>query len=345
MAETVLVTGGMGYIGSHTTVEFLNKGYNVIIVDNLGNSSIEVLDGIYKICGKKPVFYNVDVTNYEKLSNVFKSHPEINSVIHFAAWKAVGESVEQPLKYYNNNLGGMSNLLQVMQENGCKNLVFSSSCTVYGQPDVLPVTEQAPIKEALSPYGFTKQVCETMIKDVIAANNSVKAIALRYFNPIGAHKSAEIGELPNGVPNNLIPFVTQTAYGIRKELMIFGDDYNTPDGTAVRDYIHVSDLALAHIAAIERLIENRNANNFEVFNVGTGTGNSVLEIVKTFEKVTGQKLNYKIVGRRAGDIEQVWADTAVAERELNWTAKFTLADSLESAWKWENNYRKNIEKQ
>lgn len=344
MSNTVLVTGGTGYIGSHTVVEFLNKGYKVIIVDNLGNSHIEVLDGIDKICSDKPTFYNIDVTDYKQLSEVFKNHPEINSVIHFAAWKAVGESVENPLKYYNNNLNGMSNLLQVMQENNCDNLVFSSSCTVYGQPDVLPVTEQAPIKEALSPYGFTKQVCETMIKDVITSNQSTKAIALRYFNPIGAHKSAAIGELPIGVPSNLIPFVTQTAYGIRQELKIFGDDYNTPDGTAVRDYIHVTDLALAHVAAIERLIDNRNDNRFEVFNVGTGNGNSVLEIVKTFEQVTGVKLNYSIVGRRAGDIEQVWADTAVAEQKLNWKAELTLADSLLSAWEWEKNFRQNIEK-
>jgi UDP-glucose 4-epimerase len=337
--RTVLVTGGLGYIGSHTAVEFINKGYNVVIVDNLGNSRIEVLDGIESITAVRPNFYKIDITQKEELDRVFKDHPEIDSVIHFAAWKAVGESVNKPLKYYDNNLNGMASVLEAMTNNNCHNLVFSSSCTVYGQPDVLPVTEAAPIKEALSPYGFTKQVCETMIKDVVKSNDDLKTIALRYFNPIGAHESALIGELPLGVPDNLIPFVTQTAYGIREQLSVFGDDYNTEDGTAVRDYIHVTDLAKAHVAAIERLIDNKNNDTFEVFNVGTGKGNSVLEVVNTFEQVTGEKLNYKIVDRRAGDIEKVWADTAFAEKNLGWKAELTLADALKSAWEWEKYIR------
>jgi len=331
----VLVTGGLGFIGSHTVVELQKKDYDVVVVDNLSNSRIDVLDGIEKITGKKPEFEQIDLREKTKVADFFKRHNDITGIIHFAASKAVGESVEKPLLYYENNIGTLVYLLQEMQKNGITNFIFSSSCTVYGQPDNLPITEEAPVKPALSPYGNTKQIGEEIIKDTSKAYPDFKAIALRYFNPIGAHPSAHIGELPIGVPQNLIPFVTQTAAGIRKELSVFGDDYPTPDGTAIRDYIHVVDLAQSHVVALERLINNRQKNNFEVFNIGTGRGSSVMEIIKTFEAVNGVKLNYKIVGRREGDVVAVWADTNLAGKELGWQSKLTMEDALRDAWKWQ----------
>ncbi|MDP4207309.1 MAG: UDP-glucose 4-epimerase GalE [Bacteroidota bacterium] len=337
--KRILVTGGTGYIGSHTSVELINEGFDVVIVDNLSNSSIDMLDGIEKITGVRPDFEQFDLCERDKLQNLFKKYPDIEAIIHFAASKAVGESVEKPLLYYRNNLTSLINVLEVMNENPKVSLVFSSSCTVYGQPDVLPVTEEAPIKKANSPYGNTKQIAEEIIQDTIAANPAVKTIALRYFNPIGAHKSALIGELPLGVPQNLIPFVTQTAIGLRQQLSVFGNDYNTTDGSCIRDYIHVVDLAKAHVVAIKRLVENKNKANFEIFNLGTGNGVSVLEILNAFEKATGVKVNYKIVDRRAGDVEQVWADTRYANDELGWKAQSTLEETLRSAWDWEKYYR------
>lgn len=336
--HTILVTGGLGYIGSHTTVALQEQGFEVVIIDNLSNTSLSVLDGVIAITGKKPKFYNIDLKEKASISPVFKNH-KIDGVIHFAASKAVGESVENPLLYYQNNLTSLINLLQVMLENDCKNIIFSSSCTVYGQADVLPITENAPIKPAESPYGNTKQIGEEILFDTTKAT-ALKAIALRYFNPIGAHKSALIGELPLGVPQNLIPFVTQTAAGIRKELSVFGDDYPTPDGTAVRDYIHVVDLANAHVKAVERLVNSEQNEAFETFNIGTGKGTSVLEVIKTFEKVNHIKLNYKIVGRRAGDITAAYADTTKANKVLGWEAKQSLEDALISAWKWQQKVTK-----
>jgi len=335
----ILVTGGAGYIGSHTVVELQNSGYEVVIVDNLSNSQIEVIDNIAKITNQRPLFYQVDILNKEKLKQIFIENKDIEGIIHFAAFKAVGESVKSPLKYYRNNIEGLLNILESMQETKAKNLVFSSSCTVYGQPDELPVTEFAPIKKALSPYGNTKQIDEEIISDSVYANNELKAIALRYFNPIGAHPSAQIGELPLGVPDNLVPYITQTAIGLREELSIFGEDYNTPDGTAIRDYIHVVDLAKAHLAAINRMLNAKNKNNFEVFNIGTGNGYSVMEIIKTFIEVNQIELKYKIVGKREGDIEKVWADTNYANKELGWQAKLGLEEMLKSAWNWEKNNR------
>ncbi len=337
----ILVTGGAGYIGSHTVVELQNAGFEVVIVDNLSNSRIEVIDRIAEITGTKPAFYKVDILEKEPLEKVFQEHPDIEGIIHFAAYKAVGESVKNPLKYYRNNIDGLLNIMDCMQTTKAKNIVFSSSCTVYGQPDELPVTEKAPIKKALSPYGNTKQIAEEILSDSVYAYKNMKCIALRYFNPIGAHPTALIGELPLGVPDNLVPYITQTAIGLRKELSIFGDDYNTPDGTAIRDYIHVVDLAKAHVVAVERMLNNKNKNDFEVFNIGTGTGYSVMEIVKTFMEVNKVDLNYKIVGRREGDIEKVWADTQWANKELGWIAELDLPEMLRSAWKWEQNYRKN----
>jgi len=333
--KKILITGGTGYIGSHTAVEFTKAGYKVIIIDNLSNSKIEVLDGIEEITGIKPEFHNFDLTDEQKTADFFKKNKNIDVIIHFAAYKAVGESVQKPLMYYQNNLNSLMNILQGMKNNDIKNLIFSSSCTVYGQPDILPVTEQSPIKKADSPYGNTKQIAEEIIFDTISASENLKSIALRYFNPIGAHKSSLIGELPIGTPNNLIPFVTQTVAGIRKQLSVFGDDYNTPDGTAIRDYIHVVDLAKAHLVAAERLLLNKNKSNFETFNIGTGQGNSVLEIIKTFEEVTGEKINYVISERRKGDIEKVWADTSFAKKELGWQTTHSLAEALLSAWNWE----------
>ena len=336
----ILVTGGTGYIGSHTVVELINSGFEVVIVDNLSNSSIEVLDGIKNITGIKPEFHKIDLADKNATNNFFNSVSNIDAIIHFAAYKAVGESVEKPLMYYENNIGSLINILNNVQEHKIKGLVFSSSCTVYGQAEVLPVTEKTPILKADSPYGNTKQIAEDIISDFIISEKNCKAIALRYFNPIGAHESAEIGELPLGVPNNLVPFITQTAIGIREQLSVFGNDYNTPDGTAIRDYIHVVDLAKAHIVALNRMLDNKNKKLHEVFNIGTGQGNSVMDIINTFEEVNKLKLNYKIAPRRAGDIEKVWADTSFANKELSWKAEKTLADSLKSAWEWEKRIRR-----
>ena len=329
----ILVTGGLGFIGSHTVVELQNEGFEVLIIDNLSNSTIDVLDKITSITNKKPSYYNIDLKDKIAVQQFFKEH-KVDGVIHFAASKAVGESVEKPLEYYENNISSLLYILQEMGKNNLNNFIFSSSCTVYGQADELPITENAPIKPAESPYGNTKQIGEEIIKDTTKVSN-LKAIALRYFNPIGAHESSKIGELPIGVPQNLIPFVTQTAAGIRKELSIFGSDYPTSDGTAVRDYIHVVDLAKAHIVALTRLLKSKNKAPFEVFNIGTGKGNSVLEVIQSFEKVTGKKLNYKLVDRREGDITAAYADTTIANNELGWSAKLTLDDALLSAWKWQ----------
>jgi UDP-glucose 4-epimerase len=337
----VLVTGGTGYIGSHTVVELINEGFEVVIVDNLSNSNIEVLNGIEKITGVRPAFENIDCVDYVGMDRMLTKYADIQSVIHFAASKAVGESVEKPLQYYMNNLVSLINLLQLMPIHKIKHFVFSSSCTVYGQPDILPVTENAPIKPALSPYGNTKQIGEEIIRDTIYANpDNYQSIILRYFNPIGAHASAEIGELPNGVPNNLLPFVTQTAIGIRKQLQVFGDDYNTPDGSCIRDYIHVVDLAKAHVVAVKRMMNGKSLQNVEIFNLGTGRGLSVLEILKTFEEVNQIKVPYKIVGRREGDIEKVWADPTFANEVLGWKATETVEETLRSAWVWEQNLAK-----
>ena len=339
MASRILVTGGTGYIGSHTVVELQNAGFDVVVVDDLSNSSIEVLESIEMINGIKPKFEQFNLADKNKTNNFFSSNTDIAAIIHFAASKAVGESVQIPLHYYRNNLVSLINILECQIKYNIPNIVFSSSCTVYGQPDVLPVTEETPRKDAESPYGNTKRVNEDILKDTIKANPQLKGIALRYFNPIGAHPTALIGELPLGVPQNLVPFITQAAAGLRDELKVFGDDYNTPDGSAIRDYINVVDLAKAHVVAIERLLNSKNKSNYEVFNLGTGNGLSVLEIVKGFEKATGIKLNYKIVDRRAGDIEKIWADTTFANEELGWKAEKGLEETLLSAWNWEKNVR------
>ncbi len=336
--KKILVTGGMGYIGSHTVVELIESGYEVLIVDNLSNSNEEVLRGIEKITGKQPYFVKVDCKNYHEMDRIFTVY-EIDAVIHFAASKAVGESVENPLLYYHNNLNSLLLLLEMMRKHNVENIVFSSSCTVYGQPDKLPVTEQSPRKEAESPYGNTKRICEDILSDSCKAYEDLSCIALRYFNPIGAHPTAMIGELPIGVPANLVPYITQTAIGIREELSVFGDDYNTPDGSCIRDFIHVVDLAKSHVLAVQRLLENKNRSHYEVFNIGTGEGVSVLQLIKTFEEVNGLKLPYKIVERRDGDIEQIYADATYANEELGWKAQSTLAETLHSAWKWEVYYR------
>lgn len=337
----ILVTGGTGYIGSHTTVELMQQGYDVTIVDNLSNSSVDVLDGITAIVGKKPEFANIDCGNFVDLDSVFKAYPDIVGVIHFAASKAVGESVEKPLLYYRNNLGSLCTLLEVMKLHNVPNLVFSSSCTVYGQPDAahLPVDETAPIQKALSPYGNTKQINEEIICDEAHADKALHATILRYFNPIGAHPSACIGELPNGVPQNLLPFITQTAAGLRPELKVFGNDYNTPDGSCIRDYIYVVDLAKAHVKAIDRMLHATDREQVEVFNLGTGTGLSVLTLINEFEAATGVKIPYTIVGRREGDIEQVWAAPKKANEVLGWKADTPIRDVLASAWKWEKHIR------
>jgi len=337
--KQILVTGGTGYIGSHTAVELQNAGYEVIIVDNLSNSSLDVLDGIEKITGIRPAFEQFDLIEKDKVNQFFTKYPNIEAIIHFAASKAVGESVEKPLLYYRNNLVSLINLLEAMDQFNVSGIVFSSSCTVYGQPESLPVTEQAPILKANSPYGNTKQICEEIIQDMLVASPELKAIALRYFNPVGAHPTALIGELPLGVPQNLVPFITQTAAGVRQQLSVFGSDYNTPDGTAIRDYIHVVDLAKAHVVAVSRLVEEKSKKQFEVFNLGTGKGLTVLDVVNSFEKISGQKLNYKIVDRRPGDVEKVYADTTFANQELGWKAESSLDDILASAWKWEKKIR------
>lgn len=331
--KKIVVTGGAGFIGSHTVVELQNAGYTPILIDNFNNSERSALQGIKNILGTDPIFYEGDCNDPALFRTVFKEH-QVEGVIHFAAYKAVGESVKLPLKYYYNNLHSLVNLLESMLEAGVNNLVFSSSCTVYGQPDVLPVTEDAPVQAAESPYGNTKQISEEIIKDTFAAQPQLKAISLRYFNPIGAHPSAEIGELPIGAPSNLVPFITQTAVGIREKLTVFGNDYNTPDGSCVRDYIHVVDLAKAHVKAFE-LLNKKQSGYYDHFNLGTGTGSTVLEVVETFEKVTGQKLNYFIGPRRAGDVEKVYAAVDKSKKELGWQTELSLATALEDAWRWQ----------
>lgn len=335
----VLVTGGLGFIGSHTVVELQNEGYEVIIIDDLSNSSLDVLEGITSITGKTPIFEKLDLKEKDKVESFFNQHKDIVGVIHFAASKAVGESVEKPLLYYENNINTLVYILKSMMNLEPSNFIFSSSCTVYGQADQLPILESAPIKMAESPYGNTKQIGEEIINDVCKTTTKFNAISLRYFNPIGAHKSAKIGELPIGVPQNLVPFITQTAAGLRNQLSVFGDDYPTPDGTCIRDYIHVVDLAKAHVVALERLIKKKNKANYEVFNIGTGKGSSVMEVIKSFEKVSGQKLNYKIAPRREGDVIQAYADTTKSNTDLCWKAQLTLDDALLSAWKWEKHIR------
>ena len=337
----ILVTGGTGYIGSHTTVELMQQGYDVVIIDNLSNSTSDVLDGIEAIVGTRPAFEQVDCNDAQAVADVFTKYTDIQGAIHFAASKAVGESVEQPLMYYRNNLMSLVTLLEQMKAHNVHNIVFSSSCTVYGQPaeEHLPVDETAPIQVALSPYGNTKQINEEIIRDEAHANTQLHATILRYFNPIGAHPSAMIGELPNGVPQNLLPFVTQTAIGLRKELKVFGDDYNTPDGSCIRDYIYVVDLAKAHVKAVERMLNHQATEQVEVFNLGTGRGLSVLEILNTFMQVTGVNVPYQIVGRREGDIEQVWAKPDKANNVLGWKADTPIEDVLLSAWRWEQKIR------
>ncbi|MCE5346837.1 MAG: UDP-glucose 4-epimerase GalE [Bacteroidales bacterium] len=343
MKKKIIVTGGTGYIGSHTTVELIKEGFDVVIIDNLYNSEAEVVDRIQQITGVKPVLEVLDVCDREKLDQFFNKHKESSAVIHFAAYKAVSESVNKPLEYYRNNLVSLINILNSMKRFGVPGLVFSSSCTVYGQPEKLPVTEKSPLQPATSPYGNTKQMGEEIIRDTTFSDKNLKAIALRYFNPIGAHPSALIGELPRGVPENLVPFITQTGYGVRDELKVFGDDYNTPDGSCIRDYLHVVDLARAHVVAVKRLTENKNKTNYEVFNLGTGNGVSVLEAIKSFERVSGVKLKYKIVGRRPGDIEKIWADPSYANKELGWKTISTLDEAMKTAWDWEKKIREKKE--
>jgi len=334
MTKKILVTGGTGFIGSHTVVELQQSGYEVIIVDNLSNSTLDVLENIAKITGIRPAFEQFDLADASLTADFFRRNVRIEGIIHFAAFKAVSESMANPLSYYRNNLQSLINILEGMKTAGISNLVFSSSCTVYGQPDELPVTEKAPIKAAWSAYGNTKQMCEEILR-FVTLSHPIKAVALRYFNPIGSHESTLIGELPLGVPNNLIPFITQTAIGKRECLSVFGDDYNTPDGTAVRDYIHVVDIAKAHVIAVERMLGGKIKQNLEVFNLGTGIGYSVLDVIQSFERVSGEKLNYKIVPRRPGDVEMVWADTQLANDELGWKAEKDLDEMMSSAWKWE----------
>jgi UDP-glucose 4-epimerase len=339
MKKKILVTGGTGYIGSHTTVELIEQGFDVIIIDNLSNSEIEVVDRIEKITHVKPVLEVFDLCDTEKVNEFFERNTDISAVIHFAAYKAVGESVNKPLEYYRNNLLSLINILDAMKCYGIPDFVFSSSCTVYGQPEVLPVNEDAPLQPATSPYGNTKQIGEAIIRDTTIAEKTFRAISLRYFNPIGAHPSSLIGELPRGVPENLIPYITQTAYGLRDELKVFGDDYDTPDGSCIRDYLHVVDLAKAHVVAVKRLIDKRNRKNYEVFNLGTGIGVSVLDAVKSFERISGIKLSYRIVGRRAGDIEKIWADPSYANMELGWKTTSSLDEAMKTAWAWEKKIR------
>lgn len=335
MKSKILVTGGLGFIGSHTVVALLEQDYEVVIIDNLSNSSIEVLGGITKITQKTPEFENFDLRNKDLVIEFFEKYPDIDGVIHFAASKAVGESVENPLLYYENNLSALIYVLKQLSKKEEASFIFSSSCTVYGQADEMPISENAPVKKAMSPYGNTKQIGEEIILDTCKVHPGLQAISLRYFNPIGAHPSGEIGELPIGTPQNLVPFITQTAIGKREKLSVYGDDYPTNDGTCIRDYIHVMDLAQAHVVALKRLLEKRSEKNYDVFNLGTGKGNSVLEVINTFQEVTGQKLPYKIADRREGDITAAYADTNRANNVLNWKAKYTLSDALKSAWKWE----------
>ena len=341
-AKKILVTGGLGYIGSHVVVELQNNGFEVVIIDDLSNSSEDVLDGIYKISGIKPVFEKIDLKEKQSVVEFFKRYSDLDGIIHFAASKAVGESVDNPLKYYENNIHSLVYLLQEINKLASQKLIFSSSCTVYGQADELPITELAQIKEPESPYGNTKKIGEQIIKDTCKVNGSINTIALRYFNPIGAHESALIGELPIGTPQNLVPFVTQTGIGLREKLSIFGNDYPTRDGTCIRDYIHVVDLAKAHVIAMKRLLKEKNNENYEVYNIGTGKGSSVLEVVNTFEQVTGVTLNYSFAERRAGDIISAYADTAKANTVLGWKSELTLKKALLSAWEWEKKIRSKI---
>ena len=335
----ILVTGGLGFIGSHTVVELQNEGFEVVIIDDCSNASEKVLEGINAITGKMPLFEKIDLKDKTKVSDFFERHDDVEGVIHFAASKAVGESVEKPLLYYENNIGTLVYILKELSEKKRASFIFSSSCTVYGQADKMPITESAPIKPAESPYGNTKQMGEEIIRDTCLVTPNLKAIALRYFNPMGAHPSAEIGELPIGVPQNLVPFITQTGIGMREKLSVFGDDYPTNDGTCVRDYIYVVDLAKAHVQALKRLLENKNEENYEVFNLGTGTGSSVLEVIQSFEKVSGKKLNYKIVDRRPGDVISAYADTTKANEVLGWKSQYTLDEAMKSAWDWEQKIR------
>jgi UDP-glucose 4-epimerase len=339
MKRKIVVTGGTGYIGSHTSVELINEGFDIVIIDNLYNSEAEVTDRIQMITGVKPSLEIIDVCDRDRLENFFAKNRDIDAIIHFAAYKAVSESVSKPLEYYHNNLVSLINLLDLMKQFNVPDIVFSSSCTVYGQPEKLPVTENAPLQPATSPYGNTKQIGEEIIKDSTLANKNIKAIALRYFNPIGAHPSGLIGELPRGVPENLVPFITQTAYGLRDELKVYGNDYDTPDGSCIRDYLHVVDLAKAHVVAVKRLLEGRNKKSFEVFNLGTGNGISVLEAINSFERVSGIKLKYRITDRRPGDIEKIWADPSFANQELGWKTKSTLDEAMKTAWDWEKKVR------
>ena len=335
----ILVTGGLGYIGSHTVVELQNEGFEVVVIDDLSNATINVLDGIEAITGKRPLFKKMDLREKSKVQEFFAKHDDIEGVIHFAASKAVGESVQKPLLYYENNLGVLVYILQELVKRDRANFIFSSSCTVYGQADKLPITEDAPVKSAESPYGNTKQIGEEVIWDTCRVNSQINAIALRYFNPIGAHPSAKIGELPLGVPQNLVPFITQTGMGLRDQLSVFGNDYPTEDGTCIRDYIHVVDVAKAHVVALLRLLDNKNKANYEVFNLGTGKGSSVMEVIHSFERVSGVKLNYKIVDRRPGDVIEAYADTKKANEVLGWKAEFTLDEAMKSAWDWEQKIR------
>ncbi len=343
--KRVLVTGGLGFIGSHTVVALQNEGFEVVIIDNLSNSSIDVLGGITQITGKTPEFENIDLREKSAVKNFFEQYHDIENVIHFAASKAVGESVSNPLLYYENNISTLVYLLHELNKKENSRFIFSSSCTVYGQADELPITEDAPVKKAESPYGNTKQIGEEIIQDICKTNTNLKAISLRYFNPVGAHPTAEIGELPIGTPQNLIPFITQTAIGKREKLSVFGNDYPTEDGTAIRDYIHVMDLAEAHVNALQRLMNGKEQQNYEVFNLGTGKGNSVLEVINSFEKVSGEKLPYEITGRREGDITAAYADTTKANHELNWRAERSLDDALKSAWKWQLVIKENEEEE
>jgi len=340
MSNKILVTGGTGFIGSHTVVELYHAGYTPVIVDDLSNSSVKILDQIEKIIGYKPEFHQFDLCDEAKTAAFIKNNTDIKGIIHFAAFKAVGESVQKPLEYYRNNFFSLINLLKPYQEKPI-NFVFSSSCTVYGQPDSLPVSESAAVKKAESPYGNTKQIAEEILSETAAVNKNYNIVALRYFNPVGAHATALIGELPIGVPQNLVPFITQTAIGKREKITVFGDDYNTPDGSCVRDYIHVVDLAKAHVAAIKRMEEGKSKDNYEVFNIGTGKGTTVLEVINAFEKSTGQKLNYTVGPRRGGDIEQIYGDATKSSQELGWTAELNVEDMMQSAWEWEKYIAKN----
>jgi UDP-glucose 4-epimerase len=342
MKKKILVTGGTGYIGSHTAVELINDGFEVIIIDNLYNSEAEVAERIGKITGITPQLEVLDICDKKNFDSFIKSSGTIDAIIHFAAYKAVGESVTKPLEYYRNNLVSLINLLDAMRSFSISNLVFSSSCTVYGQPEKLPVTEDSPFQPAVSPYGNTKQIGEEIIRDFTNAVTNSRAVSLRYFNPVGAHPTSLIGELPRGVPENLVPYITQTAIGLRKELRVFGDDYNTPDGSCIRDYLHVCDLAKAHVVAVKRMIAGKNKKNYEVFNLGTGNGVSVFEAIKSFERVSGVKVNYKVTGRREGDIEKIWADPSLANKELGWKTIYSLDDAMKSAWDWEKKIREAI---